>query len=192
MSKSDFNEMADCFISEFKLDEQSGKEIRSWLVDGWDALITMGKTETEGEAPLISKEATPLILLIADKITKGDKINEDLYIDAYNEVLNLNKGLFSLVFSQMVSAFFTVFDIDKDGYITLNDMIRGLTCFGIAQSDALKLVFAELDSAGSGKVDRDTYVSAWVEFMTGTNERAPIAKHLNPKILYPLQNTEQD
>lgn len=49
MSKSDFNEMADCFISEFKLDEQSGNEIRSWLVDGWDALITLGKTKTGGK-----------------------------------------------------------------------------------------------------------------------------------------------
>lgn len=92
----------------------------------------------------------------------------------------------------MVSSFFNIYDIDKDGFITADDMTRGLKCFGIDQSDALKLVFAELDSAGSGKVDRDTYVTAWVELITGMNDGAPIAKHLNPKILYPPQSAEQD
>ena len=190
MSKMDFNEMADSFISEFGLAEKTGKEIRSWLVDGWDALIAFSKTTVEGEEPLISQQTTPLTLMIAEKITKGDKINEDLYIDAYSEVLGINKGLFPAVFSQMVSAFFNIFDTNKDGFITVDDMTRGLKCFGIDQSDPLKLVFAELDSTGSGKIDRDTYVSAWLEFMTGMNKAAPIAKHLNPRILYPPENDE--
>ena len=36
MAKTDFNEMVDTFISEYKLDDKTVKKIRSWLVDGWD------------------------------------------------------------------------------------------------------------------------------------------------------------
>ena len=190
MNKSDFNDMADAFISEFKLDEDTGNEIRSWLVDGWDALIACSKTK--GEKPFESHEFSPLTLKIAEKISKGDNIDEDLYINAFHEVLNTNKGLFQTVFSKMVSAFFNIFDTDKDGFVTEKDMIRGLKCFGIDQSEALKRVFAELDSTKSGKVDRESYVSAWVEFMCGNNEQAPMAKHLNPNILYPPQSIKPD
>ena len=192
MTKSDFNDMAEAFISEFKLDEATGKEIRSWLVDGWESLITYAKASAKGKQPLVSEKTTPLTLLIAEKISKGDQIDEDLYINAFHEVLKMNEDVFKVVFSQMVSAFFNIYDTDKDGLITETDMIRGLKCFGIDQSEALKEVFAELDSTGSGKVDRDSYVGAWVEFMCGTKEDAPMAKHLNPAILYPPQSVKPD
>ena len=194
MSKNDFNEMADTFISEFKLDDKIGKEIRSWLVDGWDALITQGNAKPQAGArePLITKEAAPLTLKLAANISKGDKINEDLYVDAYSEILNISKDLFINVFAQMVSTFFSIYDTDRDGLISEEDMKRGLKCFGIDKSDALKKVFAELDTTGSGKVGRELYVSAWVEFFTGIDETAPMAKHLNPKILYPAQDVDKD
>ena len=183
MDKSDFNDMAETFIKEFKLDEKTGNELRAWLVDGWDALIEQGKTKLAGEKSLVSQDTTPFTLLIAEKIAKGERINEDLYINAYNEVINANKELFPTVLAQMVSSFFDVFDTDNDGFITEENMVRGLKCFGIDQSDALRKIFSELDKSGSGKLDRDSYIAAWVEFMTGFNEGAPMAKYLNPDIL---------
>ena len=178
MDRTDYNKMADTFISEFKMDSKTGAEIRAWLVDGWEALIKFSKTKTPGENCLVSQETTPFIILIAEKIAKGDRINEELYVNAYNEVLNINKDFYPTVLSQMVSCFFDVFDTDKDGFITAENMIRGLKCFGIDKPDALRKVFAELDTAGSRKLDKDSYVSAWVEYMTGTNEDAPMAKYL--------------
>ena len=178
MNKSDFNEMADCFISEFKLDEKSGEEIRGWLVHGWDTLIKYSKPAAPGEKAMLSPDTTPFTLLIAEKMAKGERINEDLFINAYHEILNTNQALFPTVLGQMVSSFFNIFDTDQDGYITAEDMIRGLRCFGIDQSEALKNVFAELDKSGRGKIDRDTYIAAWVEFMTGADKNAPMAKYL--------------
>lgn len=179
MDRSDFSKMADSFISEFKLDDKAGEEIKGWLVHGWDTLIKYSKATVPGEKAMLSQDTTPFTLLIAEKIAKGERINEDLFINAYDEVLNTNKALFPTVLGQMVSSFFNVFDTDQDGYITDGDMIRGLKCFGIDQSEALKRVFAELDKTGSGKIDRDTYIAAWVEFMTGSDENAPMAKYLN-------------
>ena len=194
MAKTDFNEMADTFISEYKLDDKTGKEIRSWLVDGWDALITQGnaKPPAGGGKQMITKEIAPTTLTLAEKISKGESINEDLYIDAYSEILFISKDLFIAVFSQMVSTFFSMYDTDKDGLISEEDMKRGLKCFGIDKPEALKKVFAELDTTGSGKVGPEVYVSAWVEFFTGVDETAPMAKHLNPKILYPAPDEDKD
>ena len=178
MNRSDFNEMADSFISEFKLDEKAGGEIRGWLVHGWDTLIKYSNPTVPGEKAMLSQDTTPFTLLIAEKMAKGERINEDLFINAYNEIFNTNQALFPTVLGQMVSSFFNVFDTDQDGYITAADMIRGLRCFGIDQSEALKNVFAGLDKSGGGKIDRDTYIAAWVEFMTGADENAPMAKYL--------------
>ena len=194
MGKADFNDMADTFISEYKLDDKTGTEIRSWLVDGWDSLIAQGneKSPAGGGKPMLTKEVAPITLALAEKISKGEKINEDLYIDAYSEILFISKDLFIAVFSQMVSTFFSMYDTDKDGLISEEDMKRGLKCFGIDQPDALKKVFAELDTTGSGKVGQEVYVSAWVEYFTGVDETAPIAKYLNPKVLYPAPDDDKD
>ena len=178
MDRADFNKMADTFISEFELGEKQGAEIRAWLVDGWEALINQIKPDTPGKPPLVSQESMPFTFLVAEKIANGDKINEELYLNAYQEVLNINKNLFPTVLTQMVSSFFDVFDTDSDGYITAENMIRGLKCFGIDKPDALTKVFAGLDTAGKGKIDKDTYAAAWVEFMTGSDEDAPMAKYL--------------
>ena len=105
-------------------------------------------------------------------------------IIAYSEILFISKDLFITVFSQMVSTFFSMYDTNKDGLISEEVMKRRLKCFGIDQPESLKKVFADLDTTGSGKVGPDVYIPAWVEFFTGVDATAPMAKHLNPKILY--------
>lgn len=183
MDRSDFNKLADSFILEYSLDDKTGGEIRGWLVDGWDTLIKYTKTETPGEKALLSPQTTPFTLLIAEKISKGERINEDLYINAYSEVLKTTKDLFPTVLGQMVTSFFNVFDTNHDGLITEADMIRGLKCFGIDKTEVLKNVFAEMDKCGNGNIDLESYISAWVEFMTGSDENAPMAKYIKPDIL---------
>lgn len=183
MSRKDFIEMADSFIAEFKLDAEMAHEIRSWLVDGWSGLIKFMKTIGEGTKPNIPIDKIPTVLMVAEKLSKDGTITEDEYTKAYAESLQIQPSPFPACFSEMLSFFFKIFDTDKDGFVTEKDFARGWRCFGIENSKAVKAIFAELDPSGTGKVDRDTYVGAWLEYMTGMDKNAPLAKYFTPDIL---------
>ncbi|XP_045166728.2 uncharacterized protein LOC123530094 [Mercenaria mercenaria] len=183
MNRADFIEMTDSFIKEFKLDAEMAEEIRSWLVNGWTALIKFMKNSADDPKTSIPLDKIPTVSMVAEKLSKDGTITEDEYVKAYAESLQIDPSPFPACFSEMVSFFFKVFDTDKDGYLIEKDMVRGWRCFGIDNAKAVKAVFADLDPTGSGKVDRDTYVGAWMEYMTGMNKSAPIAKHFTPDIL---------
>lgn len=183
MTRADFSDMAECFMKEFKLNTESAKQMRSWLVDGWSALLKYMKTSEDDPVPAISKDKIPTVLMVAEKLSKDGTITEDMYLKAYGECMQIETSPFQACFSEMVSFFFNIFDTDKDGYLTEKDLLRGWKCFGIDNSKVVKAVFADLDTTGSGKIDRDTYIGAWLEFMTGVNRDAPIAKHFTPDIL---------
>ena len=183
--RKDFDAMADDFISEFKLEEKVASELRSWMVDGWKAFIDCG-TDSDNtkdiKAAAFSKDMIPHTFKVAEKILNGEFITEDMYIDAYTEVVSLFPDLFEFCFRKMVNVFFGVFDTDKDGMIDEADMIRGLRCFGFTKAEPVKAVYAELEKNSDGKVEFPTYIAAWIEFMKGEDENAPMGKYFTPEM----------
>ncbi|KAL4227020.1 glycerol-3-phosphate dehydrogenase [Mactra antiquata] len=180
MTKSDFVEMTQQFIEEYDLSTPVAEKVRSWLVHGWSSMIEFIKTSEDNGNAL---DTVPTVLKVAKILSSEGKVTEDMYVHAYIESMQLQPSPFPTCFRQMVSLFFNVFDTDKDGYLTVDDLIRGLRCFGITNTEAVRAVFNDIDVNNTGKIDMECYISAWVEFMTGTDANAAMAKHFTPAIL---------
>ncbi|KAK3612079.1 hypothetical protein CHS0354_021766 [Potamilus streckersoni] len=185
MTKKDYADMAQCFIDEFNPGEQKSVKLRAWLIEGWDILIKMGQKATPEHPACFSSENTPKTLLISQTLSKGERITEDLYVQAYQEILRANSDLFKNCLQEMVTIFFSVFDTNGDGFICVEEMIHGLKCFGIDHEKALRKAFVEMDIRKEGKVDKDTYVQAWVDFMMNIDKDKPdvLSRHLTPFLL---------
>lgn len=177
VGKSDYKDNCDVFIKEFKLGEQKANELKNWLMNGWDILVKKGlELSDKGEDGGLTREKCPLLFDVNDKLNRGDRINEDEYVNAFGELVDVNKDLFEEVFSKFVGSFFDTFDTDHDGLLCPEDMIRGLRCFGITHEDAIRQIFDAMDKSRMGRIDKATYVGNWVEFMCGHDKEAPMAK----------------
>ncbi|KAH3819694.1 uncharacterized protein LOC127881678 [Dreissena polymorpha] len=186
MAKTDFKEMAECFIRAFELGPDDARTVRSWLVDGWATMIeymdTMAQRQddtrkSDTRSRMDPRDQIPTAIQMARYIAEEKTITEEMYVQAFREVLVLNPSPFLVYFTHMVEDFFDIFDDDGDNSITEEGMVKGLGCFGFANADSVRNVFKGLDVNGSGRVDRKTYVAAWVEFFQGTNRDTVMAKH---------------
>lgn len=183
MSRLDFVEMAQSFVNEYDLDESKAEEVRSWLVDGWSSMLEYLKdAESEGNT-IVPMENIPTVLKVVEILSSEGTIDEDMYTKAFAEALQIQSSPFPDRFRQMVSLFFNIFDVDSDGLITDDELVRGLRCFGITNIKAVKALFSDLDTENTGTIDKQKYVDAWVEFMTGMDQEAAMAKNFTPAIL---------
>ena len=179
IGNEDYTAMAELFKNELSLPEDRAKELRHWLLNGWDILVEEGiALQKAGKPGGLGSDVTPALIELNQKMKKGGKVTEDEYILAYKELVETNKMLFVKTFEKMVGNFFDAFDANSDGYVDANDLIRGWKCFGIDLPDAVRMIFSEMDTKQCGKIDKATYVGHWVEFMVGNEPNAPIAKFL--------------
>lgn len=49
MTKTDYREMTECFIRAFELGPEDSRTVKSWLVDGWAAMIEYLDTLAHGQ-----------------------------------------------------------------------------------------------------------------------------------------------
>lgn len=179
IGKSDLRENADLFSKEFQLDEAKAKALENWLVNGWNILVLEGeKAAKSGDPPGITRQNAPKLFEVNDILENGERISEDQYVAAFGEIIEINRDLFVYVFGKMVTAFFDTFDTNHDGYIDTEGMMRGLRCFGIERGDIIRKIFGAMDTANTGLIDKSTYVKHWIEFTTGNDREAPIARYL--------------
>ncbi|KAK3103002.1 hypothetical protein FSP39_015690 [Pinctada imbricata] len=179
MGRDDYNEMAEQFKRQLDLPEEKAKEIRHWLLNGWNILTEEGLALKMASQPGgLCAETTPALLEVNKKMNDGGKVSEDEYLLAYKQLIEVNKSLFQKTFEKMVGSFFDAFDVDADGYVDANDLIKGWKCFGIDFPDAVRMIFKEMDTNQKGKIDKTIYVAHWVEFMLGNDQNAPISKFL--------------
>ncbi|XP_060066227.1 uncharacterized protein LOC132546526 [Ylistrum balloti] len=179
MGKEDFDYMTDVFIREFKPTAAQEAELRHWLHNHWSIIISEGKDLTAAGKPGgITQDNCPDLLEVEKILKNEQRITEDQYVKAFGQLVEVNKDLFVKTFTKMVTMFFNMFDADSDGFITVDDMIKGFNCFGIKHDDATRAIFNDLDKNKTGKVSRDLYLSEWIEFMVGENKDAVLAKYL--------------
>ncbi|XP_033746414.1 uncharacterized protein LOC117331689 [Pecten maximus] len=179
MGKEDFAYMTDVFIKEFKPNAALEAELRHWLHNHWCIIISEGKDlATAGKPGGITVENCPALLEVETILKSDQRITEEHYVKAFGQLVEVNKDLFVKTFTKMVTVFFNLFDTDCDGFITVEDMIRGFRCFGIDQEEATRAIFNDLDKNKTGKVSRDVYLSEWIEFMVGENKDAVLARYL--------------
>ncbi|XP_052780536.1 uncharacterized protein LOC128217429 [Mya arenaria] len=185
MSKSEYKEMADTFIREFRLESEEADEIQKWLVDGWAALVEyVGNMDKKaGSSGPLARDQILTAVQVATAVATDMNVTEDMYIRAYGEILRLKPCPFPIYFSLMVETFFDIFDGDKDGFITVDEMVKGLACFGFTDTDRVKAVFKDLTMDSSDSLDRKTYVDAWLEFVQGNDREAAMAKHFTPEMV---------
>ena len=185
ITKDDYRLMADTFIREFRLKDEEADEIQKWLVDGWAALVEYVETSDRcaPQGTPAARDVIPTAVEVAVSMAANKEVTEDMYVRAFGEILQLQPCPFPIYFAQMVEAFFDVFDGDNDGYLTKAEMVKGLACFGFTVAARVSAVFEDLDTCGRGRVDRKTYVNAWLEFMQGTDRAAAMAKHFTADML---------
>lgn len=176
MTKRDFAELADMFKREYDLPDNQHSTVKKWFCEGWDILVKEGQQLAEcGAKGGLTPAVAPLVFEINDALNGEKAITEEMYAKAYEELVEINKDLFERTFENMVSSFFDVFDSDNDGWISVDDMIRGFRCLGMQHDDATKAIFANIDQEKQGKIPKNVYVREWIEFMTGNRREGAIA-----------------
>ncbi|XP_062611568.1 uncharacterized protein LOC134273385 [Saccostrea cucullata] len=179
ISKQDYSDMAETFTKEFDLDEKKAQAIRNWLENGWEILIKKGEEITaQGGVGGVSPESAPKLLEVGKKMRENGQISENEYIGAFKELVGFNKNLFVETFAGMVGSFFDAFDVNNTGYLTSQNFQKGMKCFGMTNTEAVDTMFKAMDTKKEGKIDKETYVGHWIEFMTGDNKEGVIAQFL--------------
>lgn len=179
ISKQDFTEMSDSFVKEFTLPEKKANAIRMWMENGWEILIKKGEEiSASGGVGGISQETTPTLLEVGRKMRENGSMTEQEYVTAYKELVGVNKNLFVQTFEAMVGSFFDAFDVNDSGYLTTENFQRGMKCFGMTHTEAMEMMFEAMDTKKEGKIEKERYISHWVEFMTGDNKDGVIAQFL--------------
>ncbi|CAG2228228.1 unnamed protein product [Mytilus edulis] len=179
MGKTDFEEIADIFKREYELKDPQYSLLKKWLCEGWDILVKEGQDlANSGKKGGLTPDNAASVFDVSETLNKGEAITEDQYANAFEQLVEVNQGLFQNNFEMMVGSFFDIYDTDHDGKITADDMIRGLRCLGIQQDEAVKIMFANMDTEKRGSITKSVYVSEWVEYMLGTRKDAAIASVL--------------
>ncbi|XP_021351007.1 uncharacterized protein LOC110448859 [Mizuhopecten yessoensis] len=179
MGMEDFDLLADVFVKEFKPTAALEADLKHWLQNCWSIIISEGKEVAKAGKPGgITADNCPALIEIETILNSHQRMTEDQYVKAFGQLVEVNKDLFVKNFTRMVTMFFTLFDTDSDGFMTVDDMIRGFRCFGIEQEEATRAIFGDLDKNKTGKLSRDVYIAEWVEFMVGEDKDAVLAKYL--------------
>ena len=165
MSKDDFELIANRFASQYNLDENRAKEIYEWLVYGFK------KTDEEH-----SGEEMPVVKQLSEAIQNGEKISEDQYIQGLGQLMTIDPELARISLEKMVSLFFKIFDFNEDGFISCDELEKGLFCFGYDNKDAVQSVFKIMESGHEGKISEKEYVTAWLDFIFGNDKNNPMVK----------------
>lgn len=179
MSKTDFAEIADIFKREYELKDPQNSLLKKWLCEGWDILVKEGQDlANSGKKGGLTPDNAASIFDVSETLNKGEAITEDQYANAFEQLVEVNQGLFQKNFEMMVGSFFDIYDTDHDGKITADDMIRGLRCLGIQKDEAVKMMFSNIDTEKRGNITKPVYVGEWFEFMLGTRKDGAIASVL--------------
>ncbi|CAC5410312.1 unnamed protein product [Mytilus coruscus] len=179
MSKADFEEIADIFKREYELQDPQYSVLKKWLCEGWDILVKEGQDlANSGKNGGLTPDNAALVFEVSEMLNRGEAITEDQYANAFEQLVEVNKDLFQKDFEMMVGSFFDIYDTDHDGKINADDMIRGLRCLGVQQDEAVKMMFANIDTEKRGEISKPVYVGEWVEFMLGTRKDGAIASVL--------------
>ncbi|CAI9730172.1 sarcoplasmic calcium-binding protein-like [Octopus vulgaris] len=172
MAKEDFELIANRFAVQYNLDEDRAKEIYGWLVDGFK------KVDNEH-----SGDVMPLVTQMAEAIKNGAKISEDEYIGAIGQLMTVDPLMARNSLKSAVTLFFQIFDFDKDGFITCDELEKGLACFGYDNKEVIDKVFECMVKDHVGKMSQDEYVNAWLDFIFGEDKDNPFVKYFAPHLL---------
>lgn len=183
MGKEDYEEIAERFVKQHKLDEVRRKTISDWLINGWSMVFNEHAESTAQESKKEASKHLPLIRSMSDAMEKGEKTSEETYVEAFGELIENNSRLALESLERMVDVFFDVFDANQTGYISRDQMVVGLKCFGITDEECVKKIFDSMDTNKDGKLSRDEYVYGWVNFILGNDRSNPLTTYFAPHLL---------
>jgi len=172
MSKEDFELIANRFAEQYSLDENRSKEIYDWLVYGFK------KVDEENAC-----EDMEVVKQLSLAIQAGEKINEEQYIQGLGQLMTINPELARLSLHNLVSLFFKIFDFNEDGFITCEELEKGLSCFGYDNKEIVQALFKIMESGHEGKISQEEYVTAWMDFIFGNDKNNPMVKFFGPHLL---------
>lgn len=172
MSKEDFELIAQRFAAQYNLDDDRAKEIYDWLVHGFQ------KTDNEH-----SGDEMPVVKQLSEAIKNGEKISEEQYIEGLGQLMTIDPDLAKVSLQKMVTLFFKIFDYDEDGFITYDELEKGLYCFGYDNKEAVQNVFRIMETNHEGKVSENEYVTAWLDFIFGNDKNNPMVKFFAPHLV---------
>ncbi|CAL1545144.1 unnamed protein product [Lymnaea stagnalis] len=179
MSQGDFHLIADRFVKEYDLTGEKALEIRDWLTRGWEIVLDMDKDkETEQEMRCF----IPLVIKMGEDLQVGKKISQDDFTQAFGQLIQHSPALAKSTLQKMVSAFFDIFDHDRDGFIMRDEMVVAMRCFGYDDPDMVEMAFASMDLDKDDRLSRKEYIDGWLNFILGQDKQhafvATFAPHL--------------
>ncbi|GAB1609725.1 sarcoplasmic calcium-binding protein-like, partial [Argonauta hians] len=172
MAKEDFELIANRFAQQYNLEDEKAQEIYGWLVNGFK------KVDDDHAGDVM-----PMVAQMADAMKSGAKISEDEYVGAIGQLMTADPHVARESLKTAVTLFFQIFDFDQDGFISCDEMQKGLMCFGYDNVETVKQVFETMGKDQDGKMSQDEYVNTWLDFIFGENKDNPFVKHFAPHLV---------
>ncbi|CAG5129211.1 unnamed protein product [Candidula unifasciata] len=160
ISEADFQLIASRYVQEYQLEEADTAELGDKLVNSWGTQkLEAVEEEVKHNIPLISK--------MADDLKAGLNIAQDDIIVAFEQLIEHNSQLARSTLENMVAAFFDVFDYNQDNYITKQEFVVAMRCFGLEEPEVAETVFVCMGGDQEGRLSRQEYVDSWLNFLLG-------------------------
>ncbi|ESO94937.1 hypothetical protein LOTGIDRAFT_202406, partial [Lottia gigantea] len=105
---------------------------------------------------------------LGNDMETGTKVSENRFVAAFGEFVTSNPNVADDAMREMVGVYFDIFDHDKDGVISPDEMKIGLKCFGMQgeMAEALGVLFTDCEGK-KDQITRQCYVDMWVDFLVG-------------------------